>query len=444
MTETLTLQVFKDCHWQDAAYLRLPYPKKGRSGPAQLEYEPSYALRELGDKGLGACAINYPVELVEVYRHSRWFSFLDDWIPSGASRRYWIRRLGLEAQGAFEQDFTLLRLGTVAPIGNWRIKEAVESLPTESEVQHRRFTVADVANRDTDFLEYAQDMGAISGGAAGAGGEAPKLLVRMSESGHVWIDAHQQDGQNLDRHYLVKFPRGRRLTDDQDILRAEYYYYQELAMLGIPTIDANAMRLVEGARYPSLWLPRFDVEQRDGFLERFGFESVYSVMEAQPGETLNQFEVINKLVSRLADVDGFRREAFVFDYLRRDFLNVVFGNSDNHGRNTAILKTPEGIGLSPVFDFAPMKADPEGVVRTLKWGEGYELGGEFHWHKIAQALSDHADADWLIMQLEELSGRLVGLRARLCERGMPASLIDRPAIGLDRVEQRLSQWGLLA
>lgn len=330
MTETLTLQVFKDRHWQDAAYLRLPYPKKGRSGPAQLEYEPSYALRELGDKGLGACAINYPVELVEVYRQSRWFSFLDDWIPSGASRRYWIRRLGLEAQGAFEQDFTLLRLGTVAPIGNWRIKEAVESLPTESEVQHRRFTVADVANRDTDFLE------------------------------------------------------------------------------------------------------------------RFGLESVYSVMEAQPGETLNQFEVINKLVSRLADVDGFRREAFVFDYLRRDFLNVVFGNSDNHGRNTAILKTPEGMGLSPVFDFAPMKADPEGVVRTLKWGEGYELGGEFHWHKIAQALSDHADADWLIMQLEELSGRLVGLRARLCERGMPASLIDRPAIGLDRVEQRLSQWGLIA
>ena len=65
------------------------------------------------------------------------------------------------------------------------------------------------------------------------------------------------------REQVVKFPRGKRLADDQDILRAEYCYYQELAALGIPTIDTNAMRLVEGARFPSLWLPRFDrVEQR--------------------------------------------------------------------------------------------------------------------------------------------------------------------------------------
>ena len=46
-------------------------------------------------------------------------------------------------------------------------------------------------------------------------------------------------------------------------------------------------------------------------------------------------------------------------------------------------------------------------------------------------------------QLEALSGRLLGLRDRLAARGMPESLIDRPAVGLNRVTERLNSWGLL-
>ncbi|MGK3141618.1 HipA domain-containing protein [Pantoea sp. C2G6] len=48
-------------------------------------------------------------------------------------------------------------------------------------------------------------------------------------------------------------------------------------------------------------------------------------------------------------------------------LNIQFGNSDNHGRNSAILKKDSGMWLAPIYDFAPMKADPEGVVRTTQW-----------------------------------------------------------------------------
>ena len=44
----------------------------------------------------------------------------------------------------------------------------------------RYFSKEDVAERNIDFLEYAQQMGAISSGATGAGGEAPKLLIRVS------------------------------------------------------------------------------------------------------------------------------------------------------------------------------------------------------------------------------------------------------------------------
>lgn len=78
--------------------------------------------------------------------------------------------------------------GTIAPVGNLRIKEAIPLRSPESTLHLLQFTVADVANRNAEFLEYAQQMGAISGGATGAGGEAPKLLVRLTQEQQVWID----------------------------------------------------------------------------------------------------------------------------------------------------------------------------------------------------------------------------------------------------------------
>lgn len=61
-------------------------------------------------------------------------------------------------------------------------------------------------------------------------------------------------------------------------------------------------------------------------------------------------------------------EDLVIEMIQRDLLNIAFGNSDNHGRNTALIKRPEAIWLSPLYDFAPMKADPEGIVRVTQWG----------------------------------------------------------------------------
>ncbi|MCG2937648.1 type II toxin-antitoxin system HipA family toxin, partial [Escherichia coli] len=81
----------------------------------------------------------------------------------------------------------------------------------------RYFTVADVADRNIDFLEYAQQMGAISGGATGAGGEAPKLLIRVSPEQQLWIDTYQQNFEQPDQYYLVKFPRNNRSEIDCNI-----------------------------------------------------------------------------------------------------------------------------------------------------------------------------------------------------------------------------------
>ena len=446
----LTIQVYLDQVWQDIAQLEILQSELGTGGPVALTYLQHHALDWMFRDDEHACSLTLPVELMLRYRHPRWFGFLEDIMPAGASRRYWIAHLGLQNAPAGEQDSALLRHGTIAPVGNLRIKEAVPERLTGSRLEQRRFTLQDVVERHTDFLEYAQQMGAASGGATGAGGEAPKLLLRRSASDQIWIDTWQDDPHNRDAAYLVKFPRGQRLQDDCDILRAEYYYYQELAALGIDTIETTTMQLIEGERYPSLWLPRFDIKMRQNELSRYGLESIYAILGAAPGSHLNHFQVIRRLVEYLQrqfrvtqQQENFDTAGFVSEWVKRDLLNVAFGNSDNHGRNAALLKRPEGIWHAPVYDFAPMKADPEGVTRTTSWGSPYEEGGDFDWLAIAEALDDLVPATQLMTELRTLAAQLVGLPQRLAKRGVPERILMMPAVGLIYLEERLQKWDLL-
>lgn len=446
----LTIQIYHQHHWQDAATLEIPNPDKGTHGPARVGYQQDYALEWMFRDDEHACSLTLPVELMAKHHGERWFGFIDDIMPAGASRRYWVNQLGLQGLPASRQDAELLRQGTIAPVGNLRIRESLPTLPAGSGLRERRFPMSDVIERHSDFLEYAQQMGAASGGATGAGGEAPKLLVRRTPEDDVWIDTWQDDPTNSDDHFLVKFPRGQRSADDCDILRAEYHYYRELNDLGIDTISTSGLQLIEGEHYPSLWLPRFDVEMRADGLCRFGLESVYALLNAPPGAHLKHVPVIRHLASllnrqhRVAELgEAFDLERFVIEWVKRDLLNVAFGNSDNHGRNSALLKRQEGIWHAPVYDFAPMKADPEGITRATQWGVPLEQGGEFDWFGIAEALGDLAPPDKIMNELKTLGQQLRGLHERLIERGAPPRLLAKPALGLITLDAKLERWGLL-
>lgn len=447
----ITVQAFLQGKWQDAAQLTLANPQQGHAGESLLGYHPqAYALEYLGRDDLAACSLRLPVDLMQTYRSTPWFGFLDDIMPAGASRRYWVNHLGIGQLSPNQQDVHLLAQGTIAPVGNLRIKEALPTAPSGSQLEQMRFSVTDVIERHTDFLEYAQAMGAASGGATGAGGEAPKLLLRASPAEGIWIDTWQENITNQDQHYLVKFPRGKRTQDDCDILRTEYHYYHELQALGMDTIDLGAMRLLEGEDYPSLWLPRFDVGFHSGQCERYGLESVYALLAKAPGSFLNHFSVLRELIPLLQQQyavqelgQKFDQAAFVCEWVKRDFLNVVYGNSDNHGRNTALIKRPQGIWLSPIYDFAPMKADPEGVTRTTTWGSPYEEAGRFDWLAIAHALSDLVEPERVISELRQLAAQLGGLRERLAARGVPAQLLAKPTFGFDFLDEKLTRWQLV-
>ncbi|MDW7745208.1 type II toxin-antitoxin system HipA family toxin [Halomonas sp.] len=446
----LTLQIHFDQHWHDAAEVSLPDPERGIHGASRLRYAADYAVEWMFHDDLHASSLLLPVELMLAHECPRWFGFLEDIMPAGASRRFWVDYLGIHDLPVGRQDAELLARGTIAPVGNLRIKEAVPDDSLREVLGECRFPVQSVVERDVDFLEYAQQMGAASGGATGAGGEAPKLLLRLAGDEQVWIDTWQDEVHRPDLPMLVKFPRGSRSADDCDILRAEYYYYQELTALGIDTIDTTSMRLIEGERYPSLWLPRFDRHYRYGAWARYGLESVYSLMGAAPGTFLRHGETLRRLVGllqaqyRVRELgEAFDTQAFVIEWVRRDLLNIAFGNSDNHGRNMALLKRPEGIGLAPVYDFAPMRADPDGGTRTTQWGPPLEAGREYDWHAIAESLSDLVDPEQLMETFRRLAADLDGLDERLAARGVPPRILDMPSVGLRSLGTRLKRWGML-
>ncbi|WNZ62383.1 HipA domain-containing protein [Myxococcus sp. MxC21-1] len=424
------LQVLIEGAWERAALLEFPTAKEGRRGECTFEYEHDYLFRWIADSPpLAAVSLNLPVEFApKVWR--RWPAFLDDLRPMGSARGWWLRRLNLPDEAA--SDIDILRRGTIAPVGNLRIEEAV---PAKKEPPHR-FPRQAVIDREHAFITYAANAGAQVGGATGAGGDSPKLLLRCDETNHVWIDVWQDDPACPDRHYLVKFARSRN-ERDRTILRSEYVYYKALAELGFETIPQEGLALHEGPSGPSLWLPRFDVARRDGREIRFGLESIYSLLQAEPGSFQKHQAVLGALQHVIPKTDW---PTVRLEYLKRDLLNQVFGNSDNHCRNIAVLKTDSTVRLAPIFDFAPMKMDLEGITRTTTW-DGYEAGGEVDWDALLKSFG--RDETLLRDGLNDLALRLRQLPELLTDLGLPEETLDFAGLDLRGTEKRLRTWGFL-
>jgi serine/threonine-protein kinase HipA len=125
------------------------------------------------------------------------------------------------------------------------------------------------------------------------------------------------------------------------------------------------------------------------------------------------------------------------EYLRRDVLNVALGNTDNHGRNTVFLRQAGGkTEISPLFDFAPMFLDPEGVARATRWQ--FERPGEpVDWERATATLSDMAKQD-LAGTLREVAAGVADLPRILEECGVDPEVRDRC---LPRIEVVLEGLG---
>ncbi|MBC3268607.1 HipA domain-containing protein [Pseudomonas sp. SWRI81] len=445
----LTLQIFTAGYWQDAMVLNFDDPEKGFESRCSFGYEADYLLNNIesiGSPFSKAVSALYPLDWDG--QRSKTPAFVHDIAPAGAAKRFLLARLGQERPAEINPDLFLLGRRTPAPIGNMRIKESAEAVDERRPIGFKR---AEVIHRDNRFLEYAYEQGAAIGGATGAGGEAPKLLLAQNHAGLLYPDAVLDD-VDVQQHWFVKFARNKGGQTDQDILRSEFHYYKALQILGIETVAAEGLALEE-ANKPSLWMQRFDREVKDGAVSRYAVESIYSLAGVTtPGSAMNHLEVIRMLAGLWRQAgQACQIPALVADYLRRDLINKILGNSDNHGRNTAIIRRENAFQLAPIYDLAPMVMDDEGVTRTTKWPKELERAGDVDWRGVCRILADSADPDepLAVLDASELfdelradARRLAALPDILAASGLPARTMNHPGIHLKNLEQRLKEWDL--
>ena len=437
VSEHLTIQTYVEGHWRDAVVFSVSNAQKVEESRCSVSYDQDYLvhfIHKLDTAFEHALSVNLPLSWNAVDGKG-YPPFVYDIIPAGAARKSLQKRFGEEKPDGMDMSFFLLSRCTPSPIGHLRVKESFEHI---DQSRKEAFARKEVVDRTSDFLEYAYESGAALGGATGAQGEAPKLIMVEDGDGALYADAMLSD-ELARRHWLVKFARNQVTERDKNILRAEYHYYKAISRLGLKTISTDGL-VLEEADKPSLWMPRFDRRVANDMVERIPVESIYSVCEnTEPGSRMNHEDVLSRLIHlwRTNGQEG-ELEELVFEYLRRDLLNRILGNSDNHGRNTAIFRYRDKFELAPIYDLAPMVLDPEGVTRVTKWKA--ERMGSPDWKAVCSDFQDLVSPDVLFERL---------LGAAEIFRALPDLLVDLPeevrraqSIPLNNLDKRLAEWGL--
>ena len=425
------IQIFLDNQWKTAAVFE-PDDRaleRGIAGGGRLQYDIDYAVAYIG---------NRTAELIpgltvgfELYRFAQWPPFLVDLLPSGAGRRAWLRRMETANDGP-QMDWYLLTNGAGAPPGNLRIAEAVLTPPPD----HFKFGFprSDILEQRERFLDYAEERGAHVAGASSVQGEAPKYLLAEDHAGMFHPEGALPD-EKIKKFWLVKFPRGSR-TDDRtrQILRNEACYLEVARKFGIHTGEPLVYEK------DVLFVPRFDRKVLDGRVEQWGMHSLFAIADIPGfGEAVRHETYCIALAKVVADPVRELRE-----YVRRDVLNLALRNTDNHGRNTAVLKTNGQIRLSPLFDFAPMFLDPEGIGRVSRW-QDERPGSQPEWAIICEKLKNFMVPSETRIWLADIGQEVKRLPGTMQDCNVDDDIIQRLSGWIDEVaaglvETRPKTW----
>lgn len=405
------IEIYLDGQWQTAATFEADPQTldRGVEGGCRLDYDIEYAVEKLGDK-IAEIIPGLTVSF-ELFRYEDWPPFLVDLLPSGAGRRAWLKRMKVKNDGP-QVEWHLLVKGAGSPPGNLRIAEAVLDPPPD---QFKiGFPRNDIIEQQEDFIEYAEERGAYVAGAGSVQGEAPKYLLTEDHNGMFHAEGALSDDM-IKQFWLVKFPRGRR-TDKRNhqVLRNEAPYLEVARKFGVRV--GAPLVYEEGA----LFIPRFDREIGEGRVNRFGLHSLYAIAGIPGyGATVHNDVFCRAIANVVTDPAREIRE-----YILRDILNLALRNTDNHGRNTAVLRVGNHIELSPLFDFAPMFLDPEAIGRVSRW-EDERPGRQPDWATICEKLQDVLDPIETRVWLNDLSEKVASLPDIMRECNVDDDIIQK-------------------
>ncbi|KJZ64392.1 type II toxin-antitoxin system HipA family toxin [Pseudomonas fluorescens] len=439
--ESITLQIHSDGCWRDALVVSFDSPRESLRSRCTINYQPEYLVDQhiqLGTVKAPAVSANLPLEW-DIWRESA-PAFLRDIIPAGAGRRHLLSRVVVPP--GMSIDLFLLQQFAAAPIGHMRIKSAAGALCSAQKLTGG-FNRDEVVQEGTGFLDQARESGMAISGALGAGGEAPKMLLVEDAWGQLYPEGALRDA-DVCRHWFVKFPRNTATQLDRDILHSEYCFYRALGELGIDTIAADGLTH-EAAKMPSIWMQRFDRKVSLGGVERIAVESMYSLCGvSNRGGCLNHFDVVDRLAETwIAAGQESEIPDMVSEYLRRDLINQIAGNTDNHGGNLSILRGKERVSFAPIYDVAPMVMDIEGIVRITRWPTNIERLGSVDWGAVCTNFAHRADPEWLFERLQADARLLLAMPDLLQDLRLPQGAWRSPMIPLRRLEDAFRRWKLM-
>lgn len=424
----ITIEIYDRGRWVKAAEVRFSEKvhRTAYRSDSVLSYDIDYVVPLIGhDSGYNRVGCQYEVNFAD-YPNNCWPAFLLDLVPTGPARDYWLKRLQLKEDDA-SSWYYLLKEGAGSPPGNMRIAEATQvDYPA---IQHKGFEKAEIIEKNADFIEYAESCGAAVSGATDVQGQAPKYLLVRDRHGRWHADGALADSE-VESHWLVKFARGKD-SADHVVLRNEAPYYRVAQQFGIKT--TSGLDFEDGA----LFIPRFDRVVTASRVERYGMESLCSAAGiSEFGARLYHDKAAELFTKYSSNPKQDLRE-----YLLRDVLNIALRNTDNHGRNTAFLMTPDGNTLlSPLFDFAPMFLDPEGISRSSRWqGNGESEIGLPDWRQVAENLHNdlNYDEEWLRKVLSDLAPQVERLPDTMYQCGVEQFVVEKLADRIDRVARGL-------
>lgn len=421
MLERFEIEVFHGGVWHVAASVEAR--GLGRTSPTYLEYDIDYASTCLGAKDRRALSCRFPVDY-GLHSLDTFPAFLCDLLPQGDARRVLEARLRNDGLG--EDDWTVLRHGASSPVGNLRIGP-----PPSPAAPSRGFSREDVIERGDAFREWAESEGIPMTGSSDTGGASPKLLLTEDRDGRMHADGALPDAL-AGKHFIVKFARGRSRRDAQVL--AHEPAYLELARRAGAHCGAELVH-DRGA----LFVPRFDRvasrTRRRGEMrvERHGLESMYALCGVVvPGARLRWEDVC----ARVAAVVDDPLESIV-EIVRREALSLALGNTDNHGRNTSLVKMADGgITLSPLYDFAPMFLDPELIKRASHW-RSEKPGDPPDWRDVADTLGALVDRKRLVREMRALGAWMNTLPREMRRLAVDEEIVTRCAPWAEKVRDGL-------
>lgn len=351
--EKCAIEIWMNGQWHECCTIEINDANRGGFGTSTLSYDPDFVFNSHNSP----VSLRFPVNLNEV-NLAHWPSFLFDLIPQGKGRHYLLGELQLADGPA--ADWPLICAGAFNPIGRLRVKEAVTFYNTQSNRSNAvtpmtGFKMSDILERKDDFIEHLYVHGMLAAGTSGVQGVAPKFMLTLGKDNLWYADGAIEDDL-AQKHYLIKLPRGRDASDLK-ILRNESAFIRTANALGLFVEE------LPNLHDDMLFIPRFDRIVTPSGVDRLHQESAASLV-GQIG--FDQRPSQNELLAALRHHVTNKTETTI-EFIKRDVLNLAMGNTDNHARNTAVQIVGGATQLTPLFDFAPMNLDKEGIARALRW-----------------------------------------------------------------------------